>query len=157
MKQGAIGRWHGCCCCSMPSLSASLWPHGLKHGRLPHPSPSPGVWPSLCPLNQWYHPTISSSVTVFSFCLPSFPASGSSLVSQLFASGGQSIRTSASVSVLPKNIQDWLPLGLTDLILLSKGLSRVFSSITVQKHQFFGTLPSLWSNSHIRTCLLERP
>ena len=120
-------------------------------------TPSLTICPSLCPLNQWYHPIISSSVSIFSFCLPSLPASGSSPVNRVFTSGGQSIGTSASMSVLPKNIQDWFPLGLTDLILLSKGLSRVFSSITVQKHQFFGTLPSLWSNSHIFTCLLERP
>ena len=101
-------------------------------------------------------PTISSSVVPFSSCSQSFPASGSFPMSWLFASGGQSIETSASV--LPMNIQGWLPLGLTGLIsLLSKGLSRVFSSTTVQKHQFFGTQPPLWSNSHIRTWLLEKP
>ena len=141
----------------LPNLSDSLWPNGLQHGRLPHPSASPGVCPSLCLLNQWYHPTISSSVAVFSFCLPSFPASGSSPVSRLFSSGGQSIGASASMSVLPKNIQDWFPLGFTGLVLLSKGLSRVFSSSTVQKHQFFSALPSLGSKSHVHTCLLERP
>ena len=110
------------------------------------PSPSLGVCPSLCQLNQWCHPTISSSVALFSLCLQSFPASGSFSMSQLFASGGQSIRSSASASVLPMKIQGWFPLGLIGLISsLSKGLSRVFSSTTVQKHQFFGTLPSLWS------------
>ena len=97
-----------------------------------------------CLLSGWCHPTISSSVIPFSSCLQSFPASGSFPMSQLFASGGQSIGVSASASILPMNIQDWFPLGLTSwLSLLSKGLSRVFPSTTVQKHQFFGTLPSL--------------
>ena len=96
--------------------------------------------------------TISSSATPFSFCLQSFSASGSFPISQLFTSGGQTIRTSASASVLPMNIQDWFPLGVTGLISLqSKGLSRVFSNTTVQKHQFFGAQPSSWSNSHIHT------
>ena len=104
----------------------------------------------------WCHPAISSSVLPFS-CLKSFPASGSFPMSQLFASGGQSIGVSASISVLPMNIQDWFPLGLTGWISLqSKGLSRVFSNTTVQKHQFFSTQPSLWSNSHICTWLLEK-
>ena len=99
-----------------------------------------------CPLSQWCHPTISSSVATFSSCPQSFPASGSFPMSWLFTSGGQSIR--ASASVLPVNIQGWFPLRLTGLIsLLSKGLSRVFFSTTVQKHHFFGTQPSLWSNS----------
>ena len=107
-------------------------------------------------LSQWWNQTISSSVTPFSSCLQSFPASGSFRVSLLFASGGQSI--GASASVLPMNIQDRFPLGLTGLIsLLSKGLSRVFSSTTVWKHQFFSAQPSLWSNSHIHTWLLEKP
>ena len=110
-----------------------------------------------CPLSQWCHPTISSSVIPFFSCLQSFPASGSLPVSQLFASGGQSIRTSVSVSVLPVNIQGWFPLGLTGLISLqSKGLSRVFSSTTVWKHQFFYAQPSLWSCSQIHTWLMEK-
>ena len=118
------------------------------------PSLSPRVCSNSCPLSWWCHPTISSSIALFSFCLQPFPASGTFLVSQLFTSGDQSIR--ASTSVLPMNIQGWFPLGVTDLIsLLCKGFSRVFSS-TVQKHQFFGVRPSLWSNSHICTWLLEK-
>ena len=109
------------------------------------------------PLSLWCHPTISSSVIPFSH-LQSFPASGPFPVSQFFTSGGQSIEASASASVLPMNIQDWLPLGLTGLISLqSKGLSRVFSSTTVWKHQLFGAQLSLWSNSHIHIWLLEKP
>ena len=111
------------------------------------------VFSNSCSLNWWCHPTISTSVVPFSPCLWSSPASGSFPVSQLFTSGGQSIGASASVLS-----QDWFPLGLTDLIsLLSKGLSRVFSNTTVQKHRFFSTQPSLWSNSHIHTWLLEKP
>ena len=122
------------------------------------PSSSPAVCPSSCPLNQWCHPTISSSVAFFSFCLQSSPESGSFPVSQFFTSLGQSIGVSASASVLPMNIQGWFPLGWTGWISLpSKGLSRVFSSTTVKKHQFFGTLPSLLSRSYIHTWLLERP
>ena len=118
----------------------SLWPHGLKHARLPCPSPSPKICSNSNPLSQWCHPTISSSVVPFSSCPQSFPASGSFPVSQLFASGGQSVGVSVSASVLPVNIQGWFPLGLTGLISLqSKELSRVFSNPTVQKHQFFGT------------------
>ena len=110
---------------------------------------SPRDCSNSCPLNQWYHPIILSSVVPFS-CLQSFPASGSFPMSQLFESGGQSIRISASASVFPMNIQDWFPLGLTGLISLqSKGLSRVFSNTTVQKQQFFGAQLFLWSNSHI--------
>ena len=121
-------------------MSNSLWPHELQPTRLPYPSLSPWVCLNSCPLSQWCHPTISSSVIPFSSCLQSFPASGSFPVSQLFASGGQSIGASASASVLPVNIQGLLPLGLSDLISLqSKGLWRVFSSTPVQKHQFFGT------------------
>ena len=109
------------------------------HARLPCPSPTPGVYPNSCPSSQWCHPAISSSVICFSSCLQSFPASGSSQMSQLFASGGQSIGVSASTSVLPLNIHDWFPLGWTGWISLqSKGLSSVFSNTTVQKHQFFG-------------------
>ena len=127
----------------------SLRPHGLKHASLPYPSPSPGVCPSSCPLNQWCYPTISSSAALFSFCLLSFSASGSFSMSWLFASGGQSIEVSASASVLPMNIQCWFPLGLTSLTsFLSKGFPRIFFSTTIQKHQFFSVQPSLWSNSH---------
>ena len=120
-------------------ISNSLRPHGLQHARLPCPSPSPGACSNSCPLSWWCHPTISSSVVPFS-CLQSFPASGSFQMSRFFTSGGQSIGVSASASALPMNIQDWSPLGWTGWISLqSKGLSRVFSNTTVQKHQFFGT------------------
>ena len=131
-------------------VSDSLWTHGLQHARLPYPSPTPRVYSNSCPLSWWCHPTISSSVVPFSSHLQSFPASGSFAMSQFFASGGQSIRVSTSVSVLPMNIQDWFPLGLTGWISLqSKGLSRVFSNTTVQKHQFFSAQLSLQSNFHI--------
>ena len=127
-------------------VSDSLWPHGLQHARLPCPAPSPGACSNSCSLSQWCHPTMSPSVIPF-FCLQTFQVSGSFLISRLFASGGQNIGASASASVLLMNIQDWFPLGLTGLMSLkSKGLSRVFSNTTVQKHQFFGTQPSLWSN-----------
>ena len=154
----------------------SLWPYGLQHvilepkkiksdtvstvslschicqDSLPCPSLSSGVCSNSYPLSRWCHPTISSSVIPFSFWHQSFPASGSFQMGQLFVSGGQTIR--ASPSVLPMNIQDWFPLGLTGLIsLLSKGLSRVFSSTIIWKHQFFSTQPCLWSNSHIHTWL----
>ena len=139
-------------------MSHSLQPHGQQHAQLPYPSLPPGACSNSCSLSRWYHSTISSFVVPFSSCPQSFPASGSFLMSQLFASGGQSIGISASASVLPMNIQSWFPLGLTSLISLqSKGLARVFSSTTVWKHQFFSTQPSLWSNSHIRTWLLEKP
>ena len=142
-------------CCSLPNYVQFFAKHRLQHARLPCPSSSPRVCPSSCLLNQWCHPTISSSITLF--CLQSFPASGFFPVSQLFSSGCQSIRVSASASVLPMSIQGWFPLRLTGLIsLLSTGLSRIFSSTTVQKHQFFGALPSLGSSPHIRTWLLER-
>ena len=122
------------CCCI---VSDSLRPHGLQHTRLPCPPPSPGACSNSCPLSQWCHPTVSSSVVPFS-CLQSFPASGSFPMSQFFASGGQSIGASALASVLPLNIQGLFLLGLTGFIsLLSKGLSRVFFNTTVQKHQFF--------------------
>ena len=122
----------------------SLWLHGLKHARLPCPSPTPGASSNSYPLSQWCHPTISSSIIPFSSCLQSFPASGSFPMSQFFTSGGQSIGVSASTSVLPMNTQDWSPLGWTSWISLqSKGLTRVFSNITVQKHQFFGAQLSL--------------
>ena len=134
----------------------SLQPHGLQHARLPCPS-TPGACSDSCPLSQWCLPNILSSVVSFS-CLHSSPASGSLPVSQLFTSGGQSIGVSASASVLPMNIQSWFLLGLTGLIFLqSKGLSRIFSSSTVWKHQFFSTQSSLWSNSYIHTWLLEKP
>ena len=135
----------------------SLQPHGL-HAWLPWPSRTPGACSNPCPSSWWSYPTISSSVIPFSSCLPFFPASGSFPVSQFFASGGQSIGVSASASVLPMNIQDWSPLGWTGWISLqSKGLSRAFSSTTVQKHQFFSAQLSLWSNSQIHTWLLEKP
>ena len=136
-------------------LSDSLWRHGLQHTRSPCPSPTPGVHPNPCPLS---HPTISPSVIPFSSCPQSFSVSGSFPMSQFFASGGQSIGVSASTSVLPMNTQDWSPLGWTGWISLqSKGLSRVFSNITVQKHQFFGAQLSSQSNSHIHTWQLEKP
>ena len=142
-----------------PSVtSVSLWPHGLQHARLPCPSPTPRAYSNSCPLSQWCHPTISSSVTLFFSCLQFFPASESFPKSQLFASSGQSIGVSASTSVLPMNIQGWFPLGCTGWISLqSKGLSRVFSNTTVQKHQFFGAQLSLWSSSHIHMWLMEKP
>ena len=125
-------------------VSNSLRPHGLQHARLPCPSPSPRPCSNSCPLTHWGHPTISSSVIPFSSCLQSFPASGSFPLDQFFASGGQSIRVSASASAFPMNIQDWYPLGWTGWISLqTKGLSRVFSNSTVQKHQFFGAQLSL--------------
>ena len=121
-------------------VSNSLRPHELQHARPPCPSPTPGVHLNPCPSSRWCHPTISSSVVPFSSHPQSFPASGSFPVSQLFTSGGQSIGVSASASVLPMNIQDWFPLGWTGWTSLqSRGLSRVFSNTTVQKHQFFST------------------
>ena len=130
-------------------LFASLW---TAASQLPSPSPTPRACSNAHPMSQWCHPTISSSVIPFSSCLQSFPALGYFLMSQFFASGGQSIGDSASASVLPMNIQGWFPLGLTGLISLqSKGLSRVFSSTTVQKHQLFGAQLSLWSKPHIHT------
>ena len=143
-------------CC--PVLLSSLQHHGLQHARPLRPSPSPKVCPSSCSLHQWCHPAISSSDALFSFCPQSFPTSRTFPVHQLFASDDQNTGVSASASVLPTSIQDWLPLRLTGLIsLLSKGLSRVFSSTTVQRDQFFGTLPSLWSSSHNREWPLGRP
>ena len=125
-------------------VSNYSWSHGLQHAKLPCPSLSLGVCLNSCPSSWWCHPTISSSVVPFSSCLQSFTASGSFQMSQFFASGGQSIGASVSASVLPMNIQDWSPLGWTGWISLqSKGLSRVFSNTTVQKHQFFGTCFSL--------------
>ena len=136
-------------------VSKSLRPHVLQHTRLPCPSPSPRACSNSCPLSQWWHPTISSSVVPFSSCLQSFLTSGSFLMSQLFTSDGQSVGASASASVLPKSIQGLFLLKLTDLILLSEGLSRVFSSTTVRKHKFFRGLPCLLFSSHIHTWLYE--
>ena len=139
-------------------MSNSLWLHGLHHARLPCPSVSPRVCSNSCPLNWWCHPTISSSVTPFFSCPQFFPASGSFPMSWPFSSGGQSIRASASASVLPMNMQGQFPLRFTDLIFLqSSRLSRVFCNTTVWKHHFFSVQPSLWSNSYILTWLLEKP
>ena len=125
-------------------MSNSLRPHELQHARLPCPSPTPRVYSNSCPLSQWCHPTISSSVVPFSSHLQSCPASGFFQMSQFFTSGSQNIEVSASTSILPMNIQDWSPLGWTSCISLqSKGLSRVFSNTTFQKHQFFGAQLSL--------------
>ena len=135
--------------------SNCLWPYELQYGRLPFPSLSPRVCWNSCPLSCWCHSTIESSVTSSSWP-QSFTASESFPVNWFFTSGGWSIRASASPSVLPMNIQGQFPLGLTGLIsLLSEGLSRVFSNTTVQKHRFFGSQPSLWSNSDIPTWLLK--
>ena len=130
--------------CSMPGFPVHHWLPELAQTRVHR-------------VGRWCHPTISSSVVLFSSCLQSFPASGSFPMSQFFASGGWSIGVSASASVLPVNIQDWFPLGLTGWISLqSKRLSRVFTNTTVQKHHFFGAQLSLYSNSHIHTWLLEK-
>ena len=137
-------------------MSDCLWPHGLQPARFHCPPLSPRVCSNSYLLSRWCYLAISSSATNFSFCFQSFPASGSLSMSWLFVSGGQII--GASASVLLMNIQGWFSLGLTGLISLpSKGLSRVFSSTTIQKHQFFGSQPSLWSSSHTYTWLLEKP
>ena len=137
-------------------VSNSLRPHEPQHTRLPCPSSTPGVHPNPCPSGWWCHPTISSSVVPF-FSLQSFSASGSLQMSQLLTWGGQSIGVSASTSVLPMNIQDWFPLGLTGLISLqSKGFSRVFSNTAVQKYKFLDSQSSLWSSSHNHTWLLKK-
>ena len=129
-----------------------------QHARPPCPSPAPGVHSNSCPSSRWCHPAISSSVTPFSSCPQSLPASGSFPMSQLVAWGGQSIGVSAPASVLPMNTQAWSPLGWTGWISLqSKGLSRVFSNTTVQKHQFFGAQLSSQFNSHIRIWPLDKP
>ena len=142
---------------SISVMSNSLRPHGLQHARPPCPSPTPRVYTNSCPLSRWCHPTIILCHR-FPSQLQSFPRSGSFQKSQFFPSGGQNIGVSASASVLPMNIQNWFPSGLTGLIsLLSKGPSRVFSNTTVQKHQFFSTQFSLQFNSHIHTWLLEKP
>ena len=139
-------------------MSDSLWLHGLQHSRLPCLSPTPGVYSNSCPLSRWCYPTISPSVVPFSSHLQSFPASESFPMNQFFTSGGQSIGDSASASVLPMNIQNWFPLGWTGWISLqSKGLSRVVSNTTVEKHPFFSAQLSSQSNSHIHTWPLEKP
>ena len=139
-------------------LSDSLQPHESQHARLPSPSPTPRIYSNSCPSSQWCHPTISSSVAPFSSCPQSLPASGSFPVSQLFSCCSQSTGVSASASVLPMNTQDWSPLAWTGWISLqSKGLSRVFSNTTFQKHQFFGAQLSSPSNSHIHTWPPEKP
>ena len=139
-------------------VSDSLQPHALQHSRPPCPSPIPRVHPNPCPSSRWYQPTISSSVVPFSSRLQYFPVSGSFQMSQIFASSGQSIGVSASTSLFPMNIQDWLPKGWTGWISMqSKGLSRVFFNTTVQEHQFFGTQLSSESNSHIHTWPLGKP
>ena len=138
-------------------VSDSLRPHESQHARPPCPSPTPGVHSNSCPSSQWCNPAISSSVIPLS-CPQSLPASESFPMSQLFTWGGQSIAVSASASVLPMNTQDWSPLGWTGWISLqSKGLSRVFSNTTLQKHQFFSAQPSSQSNSHIHTWPQEKP
>ena len=139
-------------------VSDSLWPHELQHARPPCPSPTPGVHTNPCPSSRWCHPAISSSVIPFSSCPQSLPASESFPMNQLFIWGGQSIGVSALASFLPKNTQGWSPLEWTGWISLqSKGLSRVFSNTTVQKHQFFGAQPSSQSNSHVHTWPQEKP
>ena len=136
----------------------SLRPHGLKHAWLPCPSPSPRACSNSCPFSQWCHLTISSSAVPFSSCLQSFQVSGPFLISQLFASGTQSIGASVLTSDLLMNIQDWFPLELTGwLSLQSKRLSRVLFQHHSSKHQFFSAQPSVRSNSHIHTWLLHTP
>ena len=143
---------------SLSVLSDSLWPHELQHARPPCPSPTSGIHSNSCPSSWWCHPAISSSVIPFASCSQSLPVSESFPMSQLFTWGGQSIGISASASVLPMNTQYWYPLGWTGWISMkSKGLTRVFSNITVQKLQFFSTQLSSQSNSHIHTWPLEKP
>ena len=145
------------CCLVTRSCSTLCGLHGLQHTRLPCPSLPAGICSNSCPLNWWWFPNILSSVILFSSCHQSLPAWRFFPMSQIFASGDQSIGVSDSASVLPMNIQDWFPLALTSLIsLLSKGPSRVFSSTTVWKHQFFHSQHSLWSKSHIHTWLPEK-
>ena len=143
-------------CCSV--MFNSLQPHRLQHNRILCPLLFPRVCSDSCPLSQWCYPTISSSAAPFSFCLQFFTASVFFPMSWLYTSGGQSIEASALASVLPMNIQGWFPFEFTGLISLqSKGLLRVFSSTMIRKCQYFGAKPSLWSNSHIHTWLLEKP
>ena len=139
-------------------VSSSLQPHGLQHTRPPCPSPAPGVYSNSCPSSRWCHPTILSSVVPVSSCLQSFPAPGSFLMGQFFKSGWPKYWSFSFNIFPPMNSQDWSPLEWTGWISLqSKGLSRVFSNTTAQKHQFFGTQLSLWSNSGIHKWLLEKP
>ena len=143
---------------SVAQSCPTLRPRESQHARPPCPSPTPRVHSNSCSLSWWHHPAISSSVIPFSSCPQSLPASGSFPMSKLFTWDGQSIGVSASASVLPMNTQDWSPLGWTGWISLqSKGLSRVFSNTTLQKHQFFGTQLSSQYNSHIHTWPLEKP
>ena len=143
-KQISVIPWYHLVQFSCSVMSDSLWPHGLQHARLPCPLPTPGAYSNSCPLSWWCHLTIFPSVVPFSSYLQSFPASGSFPVSQVFVSGGQRIGVSASSSIFLMNIQDWFPLKLTSLTSFqSKGLSRVFSNTTTQKHQFFSTQLSL--------------
>ena len=151
--EGCVGSWYEERCREMGEQSVqfscsvmtdSLRPNGLQHVSLPCPSPAPGTYSNSCPSSWWCHPTISSSVVLFSSYLQSFPDLGSFKMSRLFVACGQSIGVSTLASVLPMNTQDWSPLGWTGWISLqSKGLSRVFSNTTVQKHQFFGAQLSL--------------
>ena len=139
-------------------VSDSLWPHESQHARPPCPSPTPGVHSDSRPSSQWCHPAISSAAVPFSSCPQSLPASESFPISQLFTWGGQSTRVSALASFLPKKSQGWSPSEWTGWISLqSKGLSRVFSNTTVQKHQFFSAQPSSQSNCHIHTWPQEKP
>ena len=138
-------------------VSDSLRPHESQHARPPCPSPTPRVYPNSSPSSRWCHPAISSSVSPFSSCPQSFPASGSFLMSQLFAWGGQSTGLSALASFLPKKSQGWSSEWTGWISLQSKGLSRVFSNTTVQKHQFLSAQLSSQSNSHIHTWPLEKP
>ena len=139
-------------------MSSSLRLHGLQHSKVPWPSLSSRVCSNSYPLGWWCHQTISSSAALLSYSLQSFPEAGSFPMSHLFELGSQSIGASPSTSGFPMNIQGWFLLGLTGLIsLLSQGLTRVFTSTIIWKHQFFGTQLTLWSNSHIHTRLLEKP
>ena len=157
MKRKNVG-WFSSVQSSRSVVSYSLQLYGLQHTRLPCPSPTPGACSSSCPSSWWCHPTISSSVIPFSSKVQSFPESASFQISQLLASGGQRTGASASTAVLSVNIQDWFSLGWTGWISLqSKGLSRVSSNTTVQKHQFFSAQLSSQSNFHIHTWPLEKP
>ena len=163
-KYGGWGVWKVCALrfssvqSSSSVMSDSLQPHESQHARPPYPSPTPRVYSNSCPSSRWCHPAISSSVVPFSSCPQSLPASGSFPMSQLFMWSGQSIGVSALVSILPMNTRHWSPLEWTGWISLqSKGLSRVFSNTTVQKHQFFGAQLSSRSHSHIHTWSLEKP
>ena len=156
LRKGCKLWWGNLVQFSLSVMSDSLWPHELQHARPRCPSPTPRVYSNSRPSSRWCHPAISSSVVPFFSCPQSLSASESFPMSQLFAWGGQSTGASASTSFLPKKSQSWSPSEWTGRISLqSKGLSRVFSNTTVQKHQFFGAQPSSQSNSHIHTWLLE--